>query len=200
MADDAFECSLESRTETLDEDQALVSAARQDTEAAGRLYDKYYSEILGYIHHCTLDRTVTEDLTSNVFLAAFRHLGRYRWRQIPFRAWLYRIATNEVRMHYRRHKRIRSVSLQPEHEALAAPVSSSGEGPTAAEEYRLVHKALLQLRLKYRTAIILRYFEDKTITEIASITGRKEGTIKSQLHRGLAQLQEILVRWGVLPD
>jgi len=62
----------------LDDDQSLVSAARQDTEAAGRLYDKYYGEILGYIYHCTLNRTVTEDLTSNVFLAAFRHLDRYR--------------------------------------------------------------------------------------------------------------------------
>jgi RNA polymerase sigma-70 factor (ECF subfamily) len=200
MADDALEYSLEPRTEALDEDQMLVSAARQDTAAAGRLYDKYYSEILGYIYHCTLDRTATEDLTSNVFLAAFRHLGRYKWQQIPFRAWLYRIATNEVRMHYRRCKRIRPVSLQPEHETLAAPASSSDEAPAAAEEYRLVHEALLQLRLKYRMAITLRYFEDKTIAEIASITGKKEGTIKSQLHRGLAQLQEILVRWGVLRD
>ena len=132
MADDALECSLEPRTGMFDEDQALVTAAQQDTEAAGRLYDKYYREILGYIYHCTLDRTATEDLTSNVFLAAFGHLGRYKWRQIPFRAWLYRIATNEVRMHYRRHKRIRSVSLGPEHEAIAGPVPPAGEAPAEA--------------------------------------------------------------------
>ncbi len=200
MADDGLECSLDPRAEMLDEDRALVTAARHDTEAAGRLYDKYYGEILGYIYHCTLDRTASEDLTSNVFLAAFGHLGRYRWRQIPFRAWLYRIATNEVRMHFRRHKRIRCVRLQTDHESSADSVPSSSEAPAAAEEYRLLHKALLELRLKYRTAVILRYFEDKTIAEIASITGKREGTIKSQLHRGLAQLQEILVRWGVLPD
>jgi RNA polymerase sigma-70 factor (ECF subfamily) len=76
---------------------------------------------------------------------------------------------------------------------------SADEGPAAAEEYRLLHQALQELRLKYRTAIILQYFEGKTIAEIASITGQREGTIKSQLHRGLAQLQEILERWGVLP-
>jgi len=103
-------------------------------------------------------------------------------------------------MHYRRHRRIRAVSLQPEHEALAAPASPDSEGPGAEEEFRLVHKAMLQLRLKYRTAIILRYFEGKTIAEIATITGNREGTIRSHLHRGLARLQEILVRWGVLPD
>ena len=48
--------------------------------------------------------------------------------------------------------------------------------------------------------IVLRYFEGKTIAEISGITGQKEGTVKSQLHRGLAQLQEILMHWGVLPE
>ena len=199
MADDALECQLESNGEILDEDQMLVSAARQDTEAVGRLFDKYYSEILGYIYHCTFDGTVAEDLTSNVFLAVFRHLGRYKWRQVPFRAWLYRIATNEVRMHWRRQKRIKTISLQPDDEEYAAGPSAA-DILEAAEEYHLVHKALLELRLKYRTVIILRYFENKAIADICEITGRKEGTVKSQLHRGLARLQDILVRWGVLPE
>ncbi|OHB61795.1 MAG: hypothetical protein A2Y76_08035 [Planctomycetes bacterium RBG_13_60_9] len=235
MADDALECSVESRPEIVDDDQVLVAAAQRDTEAAGRLYDKYYGEIFGYIYHCTLDRTATEDLTSNVFLAVFRHLGRYRWRQIPFRTWLYRIATNEVRMHYRRRRRDRvarpnlygdpkrnrsrlgtldracldTVAREGRHaqneferatQAAEGSAPSADESPAAAEEYRLLHRALLELRLKYRSVIILRYFEGKTMAEIAGITGKREGTIKSQLHRGLAQLQEILVRWGVLPE
>jgi RNA polymerase sigma-70 factor (ECF subfamily) len=199
MVEDALECQLESNGEMWDEDQMLVSAARQDTEAAGRLFDKYYSEILGYIYHCTLDGTVAEDLTSNVFLAVFRYLGRYKWRQVPFRAWLYRIATNEVRMYWRRQKRTKIISIQPDGDEYAAEPSAA-DSLEAAEKYRLLHKALLELRMKYRTVIILRYFEDKTIAEICEITGRKEGTVKSQLHRGLALLQDILVRWGVLPE
>ena len=199
MAEDALSCDLQATHDIVDEDQILVAAARQDTEAAGRLYDKYYSEVLGYIYHCTVDRSVTEDLTSNVFLAAFRHLGRYRWRQIPFRAWLFRIATNEVRMHWRRQRRVKMVSLQPDGDIHVATPSDT-DGLEVEEEYRLVHKALLELRLKYRTVIILRYFEDKAIAEICEITGRKQGTVKSQLHRGLARLQDILVRWGVSPE
>ncbi len=220
MADDAIEYGLGSESAIVDDDQALVSAAQQDPEAAGRLYDKYYGAVFGYIYHSTLDRCVTEDLTSNVFLAAFRHLGRYRWQQIPFRAWLYRIATNEIRMYYRRRKRERvarpnwfdrgcpdapdgmgrhaqAALGRGTHVEDAAPPADAG--PAAAEEYRLLHRALMELKLKYRTAIILQYFEGKTIAEIASITGQREGTIKSQVHRGLAQLQEILERWGVLP-
>jgi len=199
MTEDALECQLGIQGKVLDEDQMLVSAASQDTEAAGRLFDKYYSEILGYIYHCTFDGTVAEDLTSNVFLAVFRHLGRYKWRQVPFRAWLYRIATNEVRMHWRRQKRVKIVSLKPDDDEYTAE-SSAGKSMEAAEEYRLLHKALLELRVKYRTVIILRYFEDKAIAEICEITGKKEGTVKAQLHRGLARLQDILVHRGVLPE
>ena len=199
MAEDALRCDLQATHDIVDEDQILVAAARQDTEAAGRLYDKYYSEVLGYIYHCTVDRSVTEDLTSNVFLAAFRHLGRYRWRQIPFRAWLFRIATNEVRMHWRRQRRVKMVSLQPDGDIHVATPSDT-DGLEVEEEYRRVHKALLELRLKYRTVIILSYIEDNAIAEICEITGRKEGTVKSQLHRGLARLQDILVRWGVSPE
>jgi RNA polymerase sigma-70 factor (ECF subfamily) len=197
MAEDAVECQLESNSRILDEDQMLVTAARHDTEAAGRLYDKYYNEILGYIYHCTYDSTITEDLTSNVFLAAFRYLKKYQWRQAPFRAWLFRIATNEVKMYWRRQKRIKIVSFQPDNEEYnSAP--STVDSIATFEEYRLVHKALLELPLKYRTVIILRYFEGKAIAEICEITGKKEGTIKAQLHRGLARLQDILVRWGML--
>ena len=199
MIDDVIECGLEPKPDIVDDDERLVSAAQQDTEAAGKLYDKYYREIFGYIYHSTLDHTATEDLTSNVFLAAFRHLGRFRWRQIPLRAWLYRIATNEVRMHYRRHRWGRAASLEGQGEEAEGSAPSADESPAATEEFRLLHQALLELHVKYRTVLILRYFEDKTIAEISTITGAREGTVKSQLHRGLAQLEGILGRWGVLP-
>lgn len=200
MADDAIECDLGSRTETTDEDQSLVCAAGQDPEAAGRLYDKYYARIFAYVYHCTLDRTATEDLTANIFLAAFANLGRFRWRQVPFRAWLYRIATNEVRTFYRRRRSARVARRRAEPDSTVRSSPSADEGPTATEEFRLVHRALLELKPKYREVIILRYFEDKTIAEISEITGARDGTVKSQLHRGLARLQEVLMRWGVLPE
>jgi RNA polymerase sigma-70 factor (ECF subfamily) len=199
MVDNAVECQLESNSRILDEDQMLVCAARHDSEAAGRLFDKYYGEILGYIYHCSLDTHEAEDLTSNVFLSAFRHLGQYKLRQIPFRAWLYRIATNEVRMYWRRQKRIKIVSLQPGNDEYVAE-QSAGDSLAKAEQYRLLHKALLELTLKYRTVIILRYFEGKAIAEICEITGKKAGTVKAQLHRGLAKLQDILVHWGMLSE
>lgn len=199
MVDNALEYPLRSKIDSIDEDRMLIAAARHDSEAAGRLFDKYYREVLGYMYHCTFNSTAAEDLASTVFLAAFRHLKRHHWRQVPFRAWLFRIATNEVRMYWRRQKRVKMVSLQVDDESnlIGPPVR---DDVSAAEEYRLLHKALLKLRVKYRTVIILRYFEGKTIGEICEITGRKEGTVKCQLHRGLARLKDILTRWNVLPE
>ena len=121
MSNDASTMSLETATDRAEEhrapvfaarteeDRALVLAAQSDTAAAGQLFDKCYPEIFRYVYHSTLDHAAAEDLTSNVFFSAFRHLGRFRWRRIPFRAWLYRIATNELRMHYRKQKRLSAV-------------------------------------------------------------------------------------------
>jgi RNA polymerase sigma-70 factor, ECF subfamily len=136
-------------------------------------------------------------LTSNVSLSAFRHLGLFRWRRIPFGAWLYRIATNEIWMHYRRQKRLAKTGLISLELASNAPTAA--QTLTATEDYQMLHRALLELGLKYRTVILLPYFEGKTIAEISSITERSEGTVKSQLHRGLERLQAALEGLGVEP-
>ena len=99
MANDGSIVSLDQLIERADDERRLVSAAQTDPAAAGQLFDRYYPEIFRYVYHCTLNHAVTEDLTSNVFFCAFRRLGLFQWRRIPFRAWLYLIATNEVRMH-----------------------------------------------------------------------------------------------------
>jgi RNA polymerase sigma-70 factor, ECF subfamily len=183
----------------VEDERSLVAAARSDPEAAGRLFDRYYPEVFRYIYHSTLDRQATEDLTSNVFFSAFRRLGLFRWRGIPFRAWLYRIATNEIRMHFRRQKRAQATfagQVDVEHPSDGPSASASA---AASDEYRLLHRAMLALGEKYRTVIVLHYLEGRSLSEICEITNRREGTIKSQLHRGLAQLKEALARVGVAP-
>ena len=191
MSNNTTEYNPLHQVKSVDEDEALISAAKDDVEAFGRLYDKYYESVFRYIHHRTFDHTLTEDLTSNTFFAAFRHIRRYKWKRIPFGAWLYQIATNEIRMHYRRQKRASAISLD-------VPSSSADESLTTVGEHIALHQAILKLKPIYQTVITLRFFEDRTISEISEITGKKEGTVKSQLHRGLEQLRGILIRQGIL--
>jgi len=190
---------LISQGEGVNEEQVLISQAQKDPEAAGRLYDRYYGGIFSYICHSTLDHDWSEDLTSNVFLVAFRHLGRFRWRRIPFRAWLYRIATKEIRMYYRRRKRSRVTPLDASNNDRPCDAPSALDNMSTAEDHQVLHWALGELQSKYPAVIILRYFEDKPLAELAEILCQREGTIKSQLHRGLARLQEILRSQGIVP-
>lgn len=197
MPNDTSTMSLETLTEGVEDERALVFAARNDTAAAGQLFDKYYPEIFRYVYHSTLNHAVTEDLTSNIFFSAFRHLGLFRWRRIPFRAWLYRIATNELRLHYRKQKRISVANAGPVDPESPAAGSSADTVAANLDDYRLLQRALLDLGQKYRTVIVLRYFEGRSLSEICEITHKREGTVKSQLYRALAQLKDALVRAGL---
>lgn len=205
MTDETMGCNLkiQAQSKAADEDEQLVAAAKDDPEAFGELYDKYYLPIFRYIYHRTLNVSLTEELTSNTFFAALRHIGRFKWRRIPFGAWLYRIATNEVNMHYR-NRRPPPISLDAPDEKGRQIVSSFEvadsdveENLVRLEEYATLHKAILTLKPKYQTVITLRFFEDKSINHISAITGAKEGTVKSQLHRAIKQLREVLTQRNI---
>lgn len=187
------------RKKVVDDDGQLIAAAKKDVEAFGKLYDKYYDAIARYIYHRTLDRTVTEDLTANTFMSAITHIGGFRWKRISFGAWLYRIATNEVRMHYRKRDKLPTVSLQTDDQTDLRVISGlqttdpSADGKLIAEENHVrLHQAILQLKPIHQAVIVLRFFDQKSIAEIAAITGKREGTVKSRLHRALKQLETIL--------
>lgn len=182
-------------------DEALISAAKTDAAAAGELFDKYFGQISNFIYHCTFDKQLTEDLTANVFMSAFENLSGYEWRRVPFSAWLFRIASNELNMHFRKHKRARLIlidSYLDNKRALASESDTPADGLARAEERRILHEVVEQLGAKYRIVIALRYFEDKTIFEISEIIGRREATVKSRLQRGLSRLRGILTKRGVL--
>ena len=187
MADNTMEYNPNSGKLTMDAERDMVEAAKDDADAFGMLYDRYYSEIFRYIYRRTFDHTLAEDLTSNTFFAALRNIRRYKWRCISFSAWLYRIATNEIGMHYRKQNPL--VGMDSDMSDTSEPDDLSSE-----EEYAILHRAILKLKPVYQTVITLRFFEDKTIDEICQITGKKEGTVKSQLHRGLKKLQRILAK------
>ena len=204
MMDETMGCNLkvQSQSKAVDEDEQLVAIAKDEPESFGELYDKYYPRIFRYIHHRTLDVSLTEDLTSNTFFAALRHIGRFKWRRIPFGAWLYRIATNEVNMYFR-NKRLPTISLDAPDEkerqlmgSLEATDTDAEGNLVRLEDYATLHKAILTLKPKYQAVITLRFFEDKTINQISAITGSKEGTVKSQLHRAIKQMREVLTQLG----
>ncbi len=192
--------------ETFDNEQTLVTAAIQGNHAAfGQLFDAHYTQILGYCVRRTGTIEIAEDITSEVFMKAWRSVGTYHVRGIPFRAWLYKIATNELRMYYRTGK-YHTLSLDElSEEQRYVPVSTTDIHQEAMEAQDLLdqqlqfHHALekiQQLPVKYQEVLVLRYIEHKKLNEIAIITNRKVGTVKSLLSRGMVKLRAGMQPFG----
>ncbi len=181
----------------LKQERELVEKACQDTEAFGQLYDQNFGRIFGYVLRRTASVPVAQDVTSEVFFKALKNLGKFRWQGIPFSAWLYRIASHEIANHYRKKGReaAHAMSALGEDRAgnpLSVETTHAEDILMRHEEYLSLHMAITQLPPKYQEVITLRYFEDKQIREIAQIIGKREGTVKSLLHRGLERMRNLM--------
>lgn len=179
-------------------DAELIERAKSDADAFGKLYEKHYSKILNYIYRRTLNVSTAEELTSNTFFKALRALPKYR-RKGSFSAWLYRIATNEIKMHWRSESKRESKLINPvmqeeiERIYFAAPEAEAKEEiAEKMKKFCELNKILKELPEKYETVLHLRYFEKLQINEIAGILGKRIGTVKSLIHRGLKRLRRRL--------
>src|SRR5437588_13020280 len=83
------------------EERELVERAKEDPEAFGALYDRYFPQIYRFTYSRVRDQSLAEDVTSEVFFKALRNIKRYTYSGHPFSAWLYHIALNAVADHYR---------------------------------------------------------------------------------------------------
>ena len=172
-------------------ERELVERAKRDPNAFAVLYRRHYGPIAGYVYRRLGNTHTTEDLVAEVFLTAMRSLRRYRYRGIPIRAWLYRIATNAVNRWVRQNRK-RVLGCLTEHIAAGAEsVESAVNGQLDAEAARL---ALLSVPPKYQAALALHYLEGMGVEAVAKVTGCRIGTVKSRLSRGREALREQLTK------
>ena len=180
-------------------EKELVRQAQKDPDAFAKLYDQYYAKIFGYALRRTVNLEAAQDITSETFLKALRKLWQFHWRNISFSSWLYKIASNEINQHFRKAEYKKSLSLEKLQEDGFEPVSAhdpESELIEAQEELKQhqdfleIQEKIVRLPAKYQEVITLRFFEQKQIKEIGEILGKKEGTVKSLLHRAVEKLRE----------
>lgn len=181
---------------SLADEGVLVQQAQSDPLAFGELFDHYHKQIFHYILHRIAIVHIAHELTSNTFYKAITKIWQFKWRKIPFSAWLYRIACNEVNEYYRKHKDIRFVPIEKIKNIVDDPNTVSDRELDEAEKqlaqnklFLQLHEALLSLHPRYQEVVTLKYFEKMRIVEIAQIMGRPQGTVKSLLHRAHKQLR-----------
>jgi RNA polymerase sigma-70 factor (ECF subfamily) len=128
------------------------------------------------------------DITQNVFLKAYQNLHSFRGKS-PFKAWLMKITYNEGINWTRKNKHYQNQDIFEE-ELMIDNHSPSQEDELLAKEYRSqLLRSLFALNTKYRLAVVLRYFEDMPIREIAGAMKCSEGVVKNMLYRSLQRLK-----------
>ena len=167
-----------------------VQAAQKNPQAFSPLYSRYFSQIFKFIYRRTDNEQLTGDLTAQVFLKALQKIHSYSYKGVPFSAWLYRIASNEVIQYFRDQGKNRVVSI--EDYQLKELISDE---PRAHNEQELSTMITLLDDLKESDIrlIELRFFEQRPFKEIADILEITENNTKVKTYRILERLRKKLI-------
>src|SRR4030088_1245890 len=149
-------------------------------------------EVFGVALRITGDRDAALDVTSTTFLNAYRAFHRYDQIR-PLRHWLLRIATNEAITYVRKRGRELRRRVEVEDARSVADSTATPDTESVAREDRArIRAAVSELPELYRVVIVLRYFNELSVEEIAHVTGRPASTVGVQLLRGRALLRSSL--------
>lgn len=166
-----------------------IQAAQQNPARFRPLYERYYEPIFRFVFRRTADSDLSADLCSQVFLKALQRLESYQFRGVPFSAWLFRIASNEVAQHYRQNSQKRTVSVE---ENTLGDVAEEMDIDGEIWQVEDLVNVLDTLKPAELELIELRFFEQRPFKVIAEILGITESNAKVKTYRILERLKKRL--------
>jgi RNA polymerase sigma-70 factor (ECF subfamily) len=174
-------------------ERAAVDRARAgDQQALGEIYDWYMPRVYRYAVARVGNTHDAEDLTEEVFIKLLGAIGDFRWRDVPFSSWVFRIAHNCIATHYRK-------TAQRGGQTSEIPldlVDGRHDIAYAIEEQitlQEVREAALLLPDAQREVIAMRFAVGLSIADTAKALGKREGNIKALQHKAVAKLQKMLI-------
>lgn len=170
--------------------KAVALAKAGDSEGLHFLYVRYADHVLRYVASFVRDHHEAEDITQNVFAKMMTAIGKYEQREVPFEAWILRVARNAALDHLRAKRAI------PTEEVRAA---DSGRAQIGFDRALALREALERLPDDQREVLILRHIAGLSPVEIAGVLDKTESSVHGLHHRGRRTLQANLVELGVAP-
>ncbi|HEX6798970.1 MAG TPA: RNA polymerase sigma factor [Ktedonobacterales bacterium] len=184
------------------DEQLMAAVMAGDQVALAALVTRHHALLLGYLFRLVGgDRPLAEDLVQETLLRVMRQHSYPLDR--PFKPWLYTIATNLARDHFK-SAAVRLRERSGDAEAPLFHLRDDDPGPEAralaAEQGGEVRAALAQLGEEYREVVVLRFYQGFSLHEIAETLQIPLGTVKSRLSVGLHRLRMVLtlVQEGVI--
>jgi RNA polymerase sigma-70 factor (ECF subfamily) len=168
------------------------SSANKALEVLAAEFEQLHALVYRYLLHRFFDPELAEELTAQTFYNAAVHISRLRGDIRQVRVWLLRAATNLANTHYRRN-RLRQFFL---HQLARVPPRTTGPQPVSdsPRERRSarVRGALLALRPKYQTVVVLRYYAQMSFADIAEVLGCREDAARARLSRAIQEMRQRL--------
>ncbi len=170
--------------------ELVERAQRGDQAAFADLYDEHIDAVYGFVYRKVTHKQTAEDLTSDVFLRAFKNIDKFEYQGKNIRAWLFTIARNRVADHYKsaHTQRSRAVNETPE------VVEIGSNSPERITEGRVLARrlgeALESLSDSHREIIELRFIHEMSTQEAANVMGRSYEATKQLQFRALKSLQQ----------
>jgi RNA polymerase sigma-70 factor (ECF subfamily) len=181
----------------LSDEELILEFQKNNTEDSFNiLVQRYKNPLTNFVFRFLGDYEACADVVQETMIKVYRYKDTYS-SVAKFSTWVYTIAGNLARTEYRRQRRRNIFSISDygeEHQTYDLPDESYR--PDVATDSgikdEIIQKALLKVKEAYREAVILRDIQGMSYEEIAEILGVNEGTVKSRINRGRAQLQELL--------
>jgi len=170
---------------------------RQDPELLDRLIETYQHRLMRYLMFLTGKREVAEDLFQEVWIRVLRRGSQYNGKA-RFDTWIFTIARNLV-IDLSRKRTMASLDEMREGGEDERPFEIVGDGPSPLEQFQCREDAaeltavMKSLEPSYREVLTLRFHEELSLEEIATVTRAPLSTVKSRLYRGLASLKPQLL-------
>lgn len=178
-------------SEAIQSEWQEVEAAKSNPALFRPLYNRYFEPIFRFILSRCGDESLAADICSQVFLKAMQKLKGYEFRGVPFSAWLYRIASNEVAQHFRNSKKIRVVSAE---ETQLEDIVEEMEFDNFGEYRDVMLEVLEELKPIDLQLIEMRFFEKRPFKEIADILNLSESNAKVKTYRILERLKKKILK------
>ena len=176
-----------------DVERTTVDRARTgDQQALADLYDWYMPRVYRYVVARVGNPAEAEDLTEEVFLKMLGAIGDFRWREVPFSSWIFRIAHNCIATHYRKSAQRGGATSELSEDMLDGKpdVATAVEERITMDEVRRAAELLPEAQ---REVIALRFAVGLSIADTAKALGKREGNIKALQHKAVAKLQKMLI-------
>jgi len=170
--------------------QAVTRAKAGDREGLHFLYVRFAPDVQRYVASFVRDDHEAEDITQNVFAKLLTAIRKYEQREVPFAAWILRVARNAALDHMRARRAIPTEEVR---------VADNGSAQTSVDRGRDLRQALEGLPEDQREVLVLRHIVGLSPTEIADTLGKTESSVHGLHHRGRRSLKANLMELGANP-